>query len=258
MRQNKFLSFVTIAFVILISCSGLSNSNSTLNQVLDSRDSIYILFTVKALSDSDWNKFTNYSKMYDLKNEQIEFSIEKIFYNKNRTKMIAWVGKKMPNAKTNTSYSSDANANRICSTRTDTIFAMNAIIGFREDSNLIWRIFPFDNISAYCYPTRDKAINIFEDYFLKNMKDEKKWKVIQADEGRGAFELKKYEYNLDDPNFWDKCWMWDIDSVGSNNLHNFEIQTYSTTDQCFKCAVPYILPKIVYPPYIVTSYSQQY
>ena len=85
------------------------------------------------------------------------------------------------------------------------------------------------------------------------------WKIVHGGKGKGTFELKAYGYNLNDDGFWNKCWLWEIDTVGSTNLYAFPVKSYGygMKETCFKCADSVVPPAITYPNEITRLYTIQ-
>jgi hypothetical protein len=229
------------------------------NQKLEYRDSLLVIYTVKRWHDSNWHTFEDVSLMYRSSNEQISYFIGGVFYSSDKLKMIVWVGEKEPNAATIEEYNKEKpSANRICPQGKDTFYSMGAIIGFREDTNKIWNLYPLDNELASCFSTKEQVINVMGQYYFREMKSHEMWKIVETGPAKGTFELKAYGYNLNDKGFWEKCWLWQKDTVGSNGLYPFQVWSYGygMVDTCFQCATSLKPPEIDYPQEIVRMYEE--
>ena len=82
------------------------------------------------------------------------------------------------------------------------------------------------------------------------------YKMMQSGERKGHKELQAFGYNLQENDFWDKCWIFQKDTVGSYGLYPFQIKGYNYIgDKCTqKCAEPYNPPKLIYPKEILKLY----
>jgi hypothetical protein len=228
-------------------------------QHIESRDSLFILYTVKEWAQQNWNVWTDYSKMYEMSNDQVDYFIGNTFYSPDKQKVFIWLGKKMPNAPTNTKYSDNPEANKLCPNGAEIVYSMTSIIGMREDVNQTWKLYPFNVQQAYCYPSKEETINFMVNYYFKEMKSHQMYRMIQSGIRKGHLELETYGYNLQDRNFWTDCWLFQKDTVGSYNLYPFQIEKYNyVSDMCTqKCAKPYETPIINYPEEILKLYSKQ-
>lgn len=230
-------------------------------QKLELRDSLFVLHTVKEWSKIGWQTFYDYSEMYKMTNDQIEYFFGGAFYSPDSLKMMVWLGKKMPNAETIEIYNKeDLETNRLCPYAADTVYSMSALIGFRDSVNQIWKLYPFDQQSAACYPNKEGAINILGKYYFSQMKGHQMFRLMQSGEFKGRTKPQVYGYNLQEIDFWNKCWLFEKDTVGSNGLFPFQINGYRYFDKAAikKKAVPYDPPTVVYPKEILDLYKPTY
>jgi len=171
---------------------------------------------------------------------------------------LVWFGKKMPNAVTIETYNkNNPEVNKLCPNGADTIYTLSALIGFRNNINEIWKLYPFDQQSAGCFDSKDKVINVLGQYYFEKMKTHQMYRMIQNGKMKGYLELQAYGYNLQDKDFWDKCWLFQKDTVGSYGLYPFQINRYEYIgDKCTKkCAEPYKPPIVDYPKEILKLYK---
>jgi hypothetical protein len=89
------------------------------------------------------------------------------------------------------------------------------------------------------------------------MKNHQMSYMIQSGNKKGTMELRAYGYNLQEPDFWKKCWLWEKDTVGAYGLYPFQVWSYRhpNVPTCVKCAEPLKRPKVVYPEEITRLYS---
>lgn len=196
-------------------------------QQIEPRDSLFILHTVKEWGKKNWYTFSDYSKMYKVTNEQVEYFIGGTFYSPDKKRILVWIGEKMPNAATIEIYNKDKpEVNKLCPTGGDIIYNLSALIGYRDSVNQTWKLYPFDQQTAGCFDSKDKVINVLGQYYFGQMKTHQMYRMMQTGKKKGYRELQAYGYNLQDKGFWDKCWLWQKDTVGSYGLYPFQIKGY--------------------------------
>lgn len=252
-----------LLFILLIIFLSCTNSNkietydNLRSQQIEQRDSLFILYTVK-----EWGKKMFYSwavrtDIYNMTFDDIDYFIAGTFYSPNKKILLVWVGKKMPNVSTIKSYSENKSVNMLCPEGSDTVYSLTALIGLRDNINQIWRLYPFDQQSAGCFDKKEKVINILGQYYFTKMKNHEMYRIMQEGKRKGHKELQAYGYNLQDSDFWNNCWLFKKDTVGSYGLYPFQIKGYNYNgDKCTKdCAEPYNLPVIDYPEYILKLYK---
>jgi len=261
--NRLFPLLISISSLQLQSCGQTDSSKSNVisNQIhkqrIDYADSLLVIKTLKEWSNLNWWTFQDCSLEYKMTNESVEYFVERVFYDSEKKKMMVWYGEKTPNAKTIESYSDDERMNRMCPTGGDTVYFMSALIGFRESAHQIWNLYPFENQSVACSPNRETAVNIMEQYYFAKMKDHPMWRIIQEGNKKGESELKAYDYNIQDEDFWSKCWLWEKDTIGAKGLYPFQVERYTNTkgQKCNYCAKPFDVPKIKYPEEILKLYK---
>jgi len=231
-------------------------------QQIEERDSVFILYTVKEWGKYNWWIYPDYSKYYKMSNSDVEYFIGGTFYSPDRKKIMVWIGKKLPNAETIESYNPKPEINRICPEGTDTIYSMCAVIGIRENVNDIWQLYPFDRKQAVCGDCKEWVISTLGKYYFEQMKNHQMSRMVQSGENKGRLELTAYGYNLQDTDFWSKCWLFEKDTVGSYGLYPFQIKGYDRRPyykedgrctQC--CADPFDPPSIEYPQEILRLFN---
>jgi len=264
MKINRSNTAVLLLLLLasLQSCRQTNNKMETYDQYrtqkIEPRDSLFILHTVKEWSKKNWYTFSNYSRMYKVTNEQVEYFIGGTFYSLDKKRILVWVGEKMPNAASIQIYNKDdPEVNKLCPTGGDIIYNLSALIGDRDSINQTWRLYPFNQQSAGCCVSKKQAINILGKYYFGQMKMHQMERVTQSGKRKGYKELQVYGYNLQDKDFWDKCWLFQKDTVGSYGLYPFQIYGYD--DKGNKCtqksADPFEPPTVDYPEEILKLYK---
>jgi len=168
--------------------------------------------------------------------------------------MIAWVGVKVSNGRTRVKYREKDEWNMLCPTCGDTMYTMNALIGYRENTDSLWHLSPLDMQMVGCAPSLDWALNIMGQYYFEKMAKHSMYGVVQSGTEKGELKLNEFGYNLQDPPFWDKCWIWQKDTVGSDGLYWFEVKQYKGYKRFFKSAIPWNMPDVSYPKEILDLY----
>lgn len=273
-NKNKLIILLLSLTICFFHCNLKTNSdkNETYDkyrtQRLEDRDSMLIIYTVKEWHNNNWHIFEDVSLMYESDNSQISYFIGGAFYSPDRLKLIVWIGEKKYNSKTREVYNEkDTSLNRICPVGGDTVYSMKVIVGFRDDTNKIWHLYPLLNKLAACYNTKERIINVMDRYFFKEMKhhsmhvvnDDKHYggKVIKGIEFNDylqeydKFYLKEYGYNLQDEDFWDKSLIW---QKGANIPGLFNFQTKGNVTPLEK-DVEFVPPEISYPQEILKNYN---
>lgn len=262
-KFNTMRLFLCLLLMSLQGCSQTSNKDKVRmydrfrTQRIEPRDSLFILHTVKTWSRLNWYTFEDYSKMYKMTNEQVEYFIGGTFYSPDKKKILVWAGEKLPNVETKEIYNKyKTEVNKLCPNGKDTIYTLSALIGIRDSLNQTWKLYPFNQQQATCYSTKNEAINVLGQYYFEQMKTHQMYRIIQFGKRKGYKESQAYGYNLQDKDFWDKCWLFQKDTVGSYGLYPFQIKGYDYVgDKCTqKCAEPYKLPMIDYPEEILKLY----
>lgn len=230
--MTKIITFLML-FSGLSSCAQTQKGNLMMEtfdqyrtQQIEEKDSLYILYTVKEWSKKNWYTWEDYSKMYNTTGNDVEYFIAGTFYNQNKTKLLVWVGQKVPNVSTQKKYSDNLESNRLCPSAGDTIFNLSALIGIRDSVNQIWELYPFNQQQATCCNTKAQAINILGRYYFDAMKTHQMYRVMQSGIKKGSLLLQPYGYNLQDELFWDKCWLFQKDTICSYGLYPFQIKQY--------------------------------
>jgi hypothetical protein len=208
-------------------------------------DSSFIVYTVKEYSRRGWYWY-NSTNMYQIRNDEIAFFVERIFYSPDKKKLVAWVGEKTYNAPTIEKYNKNNPANKICPLAGDTVFHFTVLIGYKDDNGL-WKLYPWGNRQVPCCNTVEIGVTEMEQYYFKDIKKDYFEAVGQAGKSKGIVRNQPYKYAINDKEFWSSL-LWQRDTVGANNRYPFEVTYYRLlTDTCFKCAEEMKLPLIDYP-----------
>jgi hypothetical protein len=253
------MKFIYIIVIInLFSCQAqLDNYKQFHNQKIELRDSLFVLHTVKIWGEKNWHTWNDYSKLYSISKNDVEYFIGGTFYSPDKKKMIVWVGEKLYNAKSLEMTRGVEGLNKICPNGGDTIYNLSALIGIREDINQSWKLYPFDQQNAVCFDTKEEAINVLNQYYFTQMKTHQMYKMMQNGRKKGHKILQAYGFNIQDKEFWDKCWLFQKDTVGSYGLYPFQLKGYDYYgERCTqKCGEEFILPYIEYPKHILELYK---
>lgn len=259
MKRNGNYLFFLLLLLGLESCGQvrIETYDHYRTQQIDSRDSLFILHTVKEWGKRNWHTYVDYSRLFEMNNEQIEYFFGGVFYSPDKKKILVWIGEKKPNAETKEKYSENGELNKLCPNGKDVVYSMSALIGIRDSINQTWALYPFDQQQATCYENKEGAINVLGQYYFEEMKTHKMYRMVQSGARKGHKELEAYAYNLQDKDFWDKCWLFQKDTVGSYCLYPFQIMGYNYKgDKCTqKCAEPYSPPLVDYPEEILKLYK---
>lgn len=263
-----------LLLLIFSACGIMQNRNDShvefsefLKQKVDERDSLFVLHTVKELSLLDWFTFSNYSKLYNMSNDEVEYFIGGVFYNPHKTKMIVWIGEKMPNANFIGHYSEEATNRRICPVSGDVVHSMTSLIGIRDCEEEMWKLYPLNNQQAVCYDSKMEVTNVLGTYFFQEMEShseyvlkefldaeyggkvrydlEKHMHDLGYGQGDTTVILKNYGYNLQDHLFWDKSLLW---QKGAKVTGYYNFQLYGKA--------PWKIPAIEYPEAITKLYTE--
>jgi hypothetical protein len=259
---RSLLLFILLGFAL----QGCGQSNQPIEtydqyrtQKLELRDSLFILHTVREWNRMDWWTFGGYTSMYKMTNDQIEYFFGGAFYSPDRLKMMVWLGDKMPNAETIEIYNKEnPEVNRHCPNGADTVYSLSALIGCRDSVNQIWKLYPFNQRAIGCSPSKKIVIDVISEFYFTKMKNIQMFRIVQSGDRKGNKEPEAYGYNLQDKDFWTKCWLFEKDTVGSYGLYPFQIKGYRYIGKpCTpKSAEPYDPPKVTYPKEILDFYNQ--
>ena len=265
LSEHRWCSLLLIVALLNGSCSmknpfAIENYAQYLHQKIDYRDSIYAIYTLEQWRNKSWQFYGEISKTYQLNNSQIKNFIVAPFYSPDRKKIIIWYAEKCPNAKNrcNCSYSKDRKVDWLCNSAGDTIVDVLGLIGIRENINAPFKLYPLENVKTSCYENVNDALSNLCQYYFHEMKDFQMGRMMQSGDRKGHEESSAYQYNIQDKDFWDKCWIWEKDTVGSHGLYVFEIYgyNYNGTKCTPDCADPYNPPVIDYPKEILDLYKQ--
>lgn len=233
MRNNVIYSVLgIILMVIWIACSYSRNTHTEneyfVNGRLPKKDSIQIFHTLRAWYNMGWFSFENYDDLYVTNGIEGQLTIEGFFSNADTTKMIVWICEKLPNYRTISDYSDDSLSNMLCPGSAEIIYSMYPLVGIRDNSRLLWRLYPLELISVHCSSTKEKVLNTFKEYFFSEMANSVMYvrrevagleyggrirhdlmkNVSGYQEGTNEVVLKELGYNLQDTNFWEKSLIW--------------------------------------------------
>jgi hypothetical protein len=213
------------------------------------KDSLLVIYTIKEYTKLNWDIFNDHSKMYKLKNEDINYFIGRSFYSNDDSKFIFWIGEKMINASAIKNYSVDSKNNRICPTAGDTIINMYVLIGYRLTGEKSLKLYPWGNRQTPCYDSISSCFKDLEKYYYNEMKEDYMETVVQNRKKKGQIQKVLYKYSINEKDFWRKSPLWQKDTIGATNLYPFEVRYghILLSDSCIKCGQNINPPIIKYP-----------
>jgi len=227
---NKLAGAIFLLF--FIACNGNACHNrqerllsvmidSFCHQKLELRDSLYVNYTMKVWRDSDFYAWGNLQKYVRMKNDEIEHYVSCVFYSPDRLKAIFCAGEKMPNAYD--SVCKDTVIDRIAPNAADTIYSLYALLAYRDHVNDPWTICsPWQRLVS-CYNTGEQAYRELMHYLFVEHKNISMFHSVQTGKNKGKTEGIPFGYNIQDKDFWSKCWLWEKDSVMSEKgLYPFQ------------------------------------
>ena len=266
---------IPVLFFILLfcleSCAQINGRVDTYNkyrtQYIDNRDSILLMATIIGWNKIHWDIYGGDQRIYKIDDSDIHYYIGGVFYSPDKLKVIIWLGTKEPNAESRKVYNKNSNeVNKLCpSCNCDTIYGMSAIIGYRINKNDIWNFYPFKNQIVECSKRYDYCLNVMGQYYFEKMKGHAMWRLVQTGPEAGKNVLSPYGYNLQDDGFWDKCWLWEKETITCKGLYPFQKNGYSILGANEKIgyennenirADSLKPPKIEYPKEILALYGK--
>lgn len=236
MRNKISLIFLSVSGLSLCCCVNkaieANNTYTSVDHRMIYRDSLSIVYTIKNWVDSDFWTFRNLSLLNKISNDEIKFSVEKVFYSPDHKKMIAWVCERYRNAETRSKYNEKASLNRICPTGGNTVYEMSAIVGFRSTPDTLWRIYPLDFQSVICSPSVEASLSIMERFYFNDMAHFPEYVEVNDTNYGGKLLTppsyndpsdiyKELGYNLGDSLFWNKSMLWQK-GARIPGLYNFQ------------------------------------
>jgi hypothetical protein len=310
MRNICLLLFSSAVFIYVKSCTVSKQDKVEMygnirTQKLEYRDSLFIMHTIKQWVDSDSPGFHNFSQYWNLKHEQVQYSFGGVFYSPDKKKIVAWIIDKAPNATWRNEidtvsfyyppkktliykgkdkefdslykehiHSIDTN-NKECPDNAlkDTLYGARSIIGFRDDTNSIWNLYPLGIFSVECCLSRQSAFYSMSQYYFYKMRThavywvnkknvntikyngkfepqsaDKEMKSIDSLNGTQDDVLEDFGYNLQDKDFWNRSLLWEKGArVKGYYLFQLNGNGGTAIDQIH-------LPKINYPDSILKLY----
>ena len=253
--QYRF--FIYFYFITQVGCvDAQTNSQTGVSTFrMPVRDSVSIFYTIKKWHSLNYGQYHNLEDYYESSNDDITYYIGGVFYSPDKLKALLWVGEKNKNAY----IKGIVNREKICNTTQDYYYSMHAIIGLRDDTNKMWKIYPFDKYIISCANSEEETKTNFAKYYFSDFSKEEMIFVEQSGKNKGKIVFKKHGYSILDRKFWEKCWLFQKDTVGSNGLYSFEIKEYSNLhsveDRCINCAEKIDLPIVEYPKQIIELYK---
>ena len=262
----KLLVYILLSCLLIQACISEDTYDieysQFLHQEIEYRDSLYITHTILKWGENDWH-FSDYSRMYKMTNDEIEYFFSGVFYSPDNKKMIIWIGRKLPNAPTITKYSEDPKSNHLCPYSPDTIYSVFPLIGIRNHQDSLWSLYPLSLRSGVCLSSKEKLTQLMANYYFRDMKTDF-WHVrktekdkdyggeVRYDLGKkqgksSPYTFKTFGYNIQDDGFWEKSLLWQK-GVLTEGRYIFEMVGGKDTR-------PYSFPEIEYPEEILELYD---
>jgi hypothetical protein len=239
--KEKFL----ILSVFISICCNPYKANKL--EFADNKDSLLLVHIIQEYSKVNFWNFTDYSVMYEGSNKSVTYFVDRLFYDKDSTRLVAWIGEKMPNFQTKSKYNANEESNKICPYAKDTVFNLFVVIGYKEKS-LKWKVYPWGNQQALCYSGLNEARSVLESYYFNSIKNDKIEIAENKKNGERELTFCSINYSILENKFWTNSPVWKKGSTASFNLFPFEIQSYDINNEnCPKCPIPFILPIVNYP-----------
>jgi hypothetical protein len=197
------------------------------------KDIDYLIFVSRKWTSLNWKGYTNYEDLFRLKNSDIHLAVVDIYYNSDSTKFVALMLEKIPNVKYRYEFNS-----RICPAGNDIIYGIKPLIGFRKANNML-DVYPLEVRCYSCFSDSLECVKVARKFYESEFADKEMGRIYQSGKEKGKLFYQRFEYNVKDPNFWEKCWIWEKDMVGSKGLCFFQIDAYLIdflTQTCNDCA----------------------
>jgi hypothetical protein len=257
--------------ILIINTLGSCSQHSKIDQIdafknirsskIQYKDSLYIMFTIHAWMDSNFDVYHDYSEDgLGIKKDDIRFKILRTFYSRDSLKSFFWIVRKEPN-------------NPDCKRPQGYSFSSSDIIGFRNSLKDAWKVYPLELEKAECFDNDVDIVSLLGLYYCQQMKsqcedvnkrflnknfggairydlEEETIKDGYGDKNNPLI-LKNYGYNLQDKNFWTKSLIWQK-GARIPGLYNF--QTIGSVTPGEK-NVELFTPKINYPDSILKLYK---
>ncbi|MEO6883360.1 MAG: hypothetical protein ABI199_04960 [Bacteroidia bacterium] len=262
--------------------SKINTYDNLRTQKIEYRDSLCIMYTIKLWVDSNSPGFGSYSEMYEISNSQVKYYFGGTFYSPDKKKIIVWIIDKEPNIATKVIYDKKnpaADVNKLCGASGDTVYGGTAIIGFRNDSNEIWNLYPLCNYTVSCYSSKAEVINLMGQYYFGSMKyscpadvysknldttkygGEVRWDLERRSKKygldyvsgarEGGYVLENLGYNLQEKDFWDQSLLWEKGAT-VKGYYLFQLAGNGEPDETNPAIK---MPKINYPNSILKLFS---
>ncbi len=275
MKQNIVFGLLLL---LLRTCTGCSASISNFkldslilkncNQKIELRDSLYIVYTAKYWRQvkPGFHFWGSLSELYWMNDSDIKPYISAVFYSNDRMKMVFWLGEKMPNAYGKFHYrpDKDTSKDRMCPYFfcPDTLYSITPMIGIRDSLNHPWVISILPGLQSGGNFSKKMADREMAQFCFVDFKHLENHIVIQGGPRKGQIVWRKNGYNVQDSDFFEKCPIWEKDTVGADGLYPFQetnvkdySKDYDNGYPCDKCYVDLNYPVITYPEYIIKMYK---
>ncbi len=192
------------------------------------RDSAYLAYTIYKFNA---NNVTGSGGTGDI-NDVRRIDIDTILYSKDSLKLFSFFIIQVRNI--------DANPITIH-------FNGLTLVGYRESTLEPWTIYPTRFTAFFGYDNYNMLRDRLRKEFFQWFKDEKMWYWSSEKQRR---ELFAYEYNVNDPSFWDSCYIWKK-GISIPGYYVFQLTGNVLPDDDDAIIE---LPKINYPDSLIMQY----
>ncbi len=227
-ENNPGLVLIIVCFSMLFSsCRRNERQKQKLQEMRESipdvmgeaekrRDSMLLAFTFNQFINKDYYEL-HYLHQYRKKGYQVNIYVDDIFYSPDSLKLFAFIIVEMPTA-------AEWNQNSLEDSTKQWYYASYDWIGFRENTNEIWKLYPFHKNRSNGYATYETVQFNLRDYYFDEIKDaihfktncslvdtcfwteEKIWKKAEFVEGYYDFQIAPgyYDYQIKGKEEWFK------------------------------------------------------
>lgn len=228
-----------------------SNVAAYLRQRPTIADSALVIYTVHKWHDLDFSIYRDAAQFENYTNNDISVSISHIFYSPDKRKMLVWLCERSPRVDNYTNKKVEG----------ESVFDMSTIIGIRDDTQSLWRLYPYGTFVA-CGKSEEEVVSVYSDYYFHNIGGSEEREVAQSGPEKGHFIAVNSGPDLKDTTFFVTSYLFHRDTVSGDGLYPFQIKEYKgvfnpETDICIKCAIELIPPAIMYPQQITSKYQNR-
>jgi hypothetical protein len=253
--KNKTKTITCICFIIL-ACSiviGCSNQYlKTINSLAEAmprvvsdkeykRDSLYLATTTSAYLQNGYWTYSAYLQDYPgAEMNKIKVYIDQIYYSPDKLKLIAFEIIKVPLL--------DTTIRRVIKQyKTNYSYDGGALVGYRENTNQPWTIYPYTHCLSSGLATYNHCQNALRECYFVNLKDDQTYVLDSI----GNWKFIRFQYNLNEPAFW-KGIVWQK-GLRIPGYYNFQLKGNYKPGEEKMGVLPYLKPN--YPDSLLLQYK---